>query len=457
MRLLVKNGTVVDPSGPSGGLMAVRDLLMDNGVVMDAGPRLAVPDNTVIWDASGLLVCPGFIDMHVHLREPGREDEETIATGTRAAAAGGFTAVVAMPNTSPVADNQAVLEFVRSRAEQEGAVRVYPVGCITRGQAGEELADMGELVRSGAVGVSDDGKPVANARLMRHALEYSLMFDIPVMAHAEEPTLSEGEMHEGAMSTILGLRGISRLAEEIMVARDLLLAEETGARLHICHVSTRRSVDLIRQAKAKGVRVTAEATPHHFTLTDEAVSGWDTSTKVNPPLRTQDDREAIREGLADGTIDAIATDHAPHSLEEKDVEYPLAPNGLVGLETAVPLAMTHLVSGGYLTMRQMVERFSLGPAAALGFPVPTFALGSPANVTVIDPSVEKVVDPLSFHSKSHNTPFAGMKLRGWPVLTVVDGQVVFDGRKASVRDPYRHFPQAEDHSQIDAINATVAR
>lgn len=429
MRLLVKNGTVVDPSR---GLTAHQDLLIENGVIRETGSGLAVglddPGSTTVWDASGMLVCPGFIDMHVHLREPGREDEETIATGTRAAAAGGFTAVVAMPNTSPVADNQAVLEFVRSRAAQVGVVKVYPVGCITRGQGGEELADMGELVRSGAVGVSDDGKPVANARLMRYALEYSLMFDIPVMVHEEDPTLAEGDMHEGAMSTVLGLRGISRLAEELMVARDLLLAEETGARLHICHVSTRRSIELIRQAKARGVRVTAEATPHHFTLTDEDVATWDTSTKVNPPLRTRDDREAVRQGLADGTIDAIATDHAPHSLEEKDVEYPLAPNGLIGLETAVPLAMTYLVGGGYLTIEQLVERFSSGPAAVLGFPVPSLAAGSAANITVIDPTLEKVVDPLTFRSKSRNTPFAGMKLRGWPVLTVVDGKIAFAAR-----------------------------
>lgn len=429
MRLLIRGGTIVDAgtSAQKPGTQQV-DVLVSDGIVAAIGEGLDAGD-CVVFDAQGCCVCPGFIDMHVHFREPGREDEETVKTGTRAAAMGGFTAVAIMPNTSPVADNQAVVGFVLARAAAEGIVRVMPVGAITKGLAGQEMAEIGELVKSGVVGVSDDGKAVANPSLMRRVLEYAGMFGIPVMAHEEESAFAEGDMNEGITSTLLGLRGISRLAEDLMVARDLILAEETGGRLHICHVSTKRSVSLIRDAKARGVRVTAEATPHHFSLTQEAVASWDTNTKVNPPLRSEDDRLAVIAGLSDGTIDAIASDHAPHSLEEKDVEYTNAANGLIGLETAVPLAMTKLVKAGHMSVVDVVNRFTTGPARALGLAIPSLEVGRVADITVVDMRLEQAVDAATFESKSRNTPFAGMILSGWPVLTVVGGRIAMCGRR----------------------------
>jgi dihydroorotase len=379
-------------------------------------------------DVRGRVVCPGFIDLHTHLREPGREDKETIATGTRAAAAGGFTAVCAMPNTEPVNDTAGITRAILERARTEGAVRVYPIGAITRGSRGEELAEYGDLREAGCVAVSDDGRPVASARVMRRALEYARAFDLTVIDHCEEPTLAQGAaMNEGTVSTLLGLRGAPALGEAMVVERDVLLAELTGGKVHIAHVSAAASVDAVRRGKARGVAVTAEVTPHHLLLTDQAVkdSGYDTSTKMNPPLRTESDREALLAGLRDGTIDCIATDHAPHTVDDKKVEYDQAAFGVVGLETAVSLCLDRLVGAGILDLAQLVALLSTRPARILGLPGGTLAPGSPADVTVLDPARRVTVDPARFASKGRNTPFAGWTLKGGPALTVVAGQVVW--------------------------------
>ena len=423
-RLLLKGGRLVDPAR---GFDGKAELCLEGGVVSAVGPRLA-PKGARVIDVSGLVVCPGFIDIHAHLREPGHEDKETIATGTRAAAAGGFTAVCAMPNTDPVNDNAGLTRAILDRARAEGVVRVYPIGAITQGSRGEDLAEYGDLRAAGCVAVSDDGRPVASAALMRHALEYSRTFSLPVIDHCEDPSLSAGaSMNEGRVSTLLGLRGAPGVSEAMVVERDLLLAELTGGRIHIAHVSTAASVDAVRRAKARGVRATAEATPHHLLLTDQAVqdSGYDTATKVNPPLRSEEDRLALIQGLRDGTIDCIATDHAPHTVDDKRVEYDAAAFGMVGLETAVALCHDRLVGAGLLRLPELVALLSSRPAQVLGLPGGTLAPGSPADVTVLDPNRRLQVDPARFQSKGRNTPFAGWILRGWPVMTVVAGQVVW--------------------------------
>lgn len=435
MKLLIKGGRLIDPAN---NLDRVADLLVEDGKIkaIGGGKEAGVIDagsGAEVIDAAGKLVVPGLIDMHVHLREPGLEAKETIATGTRAAARGGFTSVVCMPNTKPVIDNEALVEFIKSRAQRDGAVNVFPVGAITKGSKGEELAEIGDMSLTGAVAISDDGQPVANAQLMRLAMDYAKMFDLPVLSHCEDRDLvADGVMNEGYYSTIYGLRGITRMAEEVMVARDILLAELTGARLHLCHISTKGSVELVRMAKKRGVRVTAEATPHHFTLTDEAVGEYDTATKVNPPLRSADDVAAIKEGLRDGTIDVIATDHAPHTLEEKDVEYNYAPFGMVGLETAVGLAMSELVAAGILTLPQLIEKMSLNPAKILKLNRGTLTIDAVADITVINPEKAEVINPLEFASKGRNTPFAGRELKGLPVATVVGGKLVMQDRKVLV-------------------------
>lgn len=422
MRLLLKGGRVVDPQN---GLDETMDVLIQEGKVVAVDTAIGAEDARVL-DVRGKVVLPGLIDMHVHLREPGREDEETIETGTLAAARGGFVAVACMPNTDPPLDTGAAVRFVLSRARETGHVRVLPVGAVTRGLGGTELAEIGELRRAGAVAISDDGRPVTNATVMRHAMEYASMFDMPVISHAEDVELSAGgAINEGYWSTRLGLPGIPAAAEETMVARDIFLAELTGARLHIAHVSTAGSVELIRRAKEKGILVTCEATPHHFTLTDEAVAGYDTNTKVNPPLRTQRDVEAVRQGLADGTIDVIASDHAPHTAEEKEVEYELAAFGMIGLETSLALAVTELVRPGILTLGQLVERMSYGPARTLGLDWPGIVPGAEANITVLDPDASFVVDPAGFASRSRNTPFSGRRLFGKVVATVVEGRLAY--------------------------------
>jgi dihydroorotase len=421
--ILIRGGRVVDPAR---GQDEVADVYLAEGRVEAVGRNIGNPDGAMVVDARGQVVAPGLIDLHVHLREPGQEDLETVASGAMAAAAGGFSAVCAMPNTDPVCDNQGVVGFVKAQAQRAGKARVYPIGAVSLGQQGQQLAEFGELVGAGAVAVSDDGKPVVSSHLMRTALEYARTFGIPVADHCEEPTLSAGGvMHEGTVSTRLGLKGIPAAAEEIMVARDLLLAELTGGHVHLCHMSTRGSVELIRRAKERGVRVTAEACPHHFTLTHDACVGYDTNAKMNPPLREDADRAAIRAALKDGTIDAIVTDHAPHHYDAKEREFDDAPNGIIGLETSLGLAITELVRTGLLTLSDLVARMSAVPARIFGLPGGTLAPGTPADVVVFDPDVEWIVRPEEFHSRSRNTPFAGRRLFGRATTTVVRGQVVF--------------------------------
>lgn len=422
---LLINGHVVDPAQRIDG---VRHLALRDGKIAEVSERpfdAKRLEAAQVIDAKGRFVFPGLIDLHVHLREPGEEYKETIATGTLAAVAGGFTAVVSMPNTKPVNDSGAITDLILKQAKAAGLARVFPAGAASKGQKGEELAEIGELVEAGCRMVTDDGKPVSNSKLMRRVLEYTTVFDIPVMAHEEEPGLAgKGVMHEGTVSTRLGLRGVPAAAEVTMLARDIELLALTGGRLHVGHLSCEGSVDLVRAAKRRGLKITAEATPHHFTLTDEAVVGYDTSTKVNPPLRSARDRDAVIAGLADGTIDAIATDHAPHSPIEKDLEYDHAACGLVGLETALPLALA-LVRAGKLTMAQLVERMSIGPAKIIGVEGGSLAVGRAADITVVAVDEKWTCDPAKFKTKSRNTPFAGMALVGRAKLTLVDGRVVW--------------------------------
>jgi dihydroorotase len=425
VKLLLRNGRLVDPAN---GIDAERDLLVESGRVAKVGERLPEDGATVV-DCAGLVICPGFIDMHVHLREPGQEWKETIATGTRAAASGGFTGVACMPNTDPPIDSRSVVEFVLAQARQHGVVAVYPIGCVSKGQKGEQLAEMGDMAVAGARGFSDDGKPVASAGLMRRALEYARIFDLPVIDHCEEPTLvAGGVVHEGEVSTRLGLKGWPGVAEDLMVQRDILLAEYTGGAVHIAHMSTGRSAELVRRAKAAGVRVTCEVTPHHFALTHEAVLDYDTDAKMNPPLRAESDRAALMEAIADGTVDAIATDHAPHHADEKCVEFARAPFGVVGLETAVSLALDRLVHGGLIGLPRLVELMSVSPARILRIAKGSLAPGYEADFTVLDLDRDVTVAPSTFASKSANTPFGGWTLRGAPVMTIVGGRVVHDVR-----------------------------
>lgn len=421
--ILIRGGRVIDPSRGGDG---VADVLVSGGRIEAVGRNIPAGDGVTVIEAAGKVVAPGLVDLHVHLREPGQEDVETVASGAMAAAAGGFSAVCAMPNTDPVTDNQAAVGFIVSQAQRAARARVYPIGAVSLGQKGQQLAEFGELVGAGAVAVSDDGKPVVSSHLMRTALEYARTFGIPVADHCEDPTLAAGgAMHEGLVSTRLGLKGIPAAAEEIMVARDIILAELTGGHVHLCHMSTRGSVELIRRAKAQGLRVTAEACPHHFSLTHERCAGYDTNAKMNPPLREAADREAIRQGLKDGTIDVIATDHAPHHYDAKEREFDDAPNGIIGLETALGLAITELVDGGVLTLPELVDRMSTTPARIFSLPGGTLAVGAPGDVVVFDPTVEWEVRPEAFYSKSRNTPFAGRRLRGRAETTIVRGEIVF--------------------------------
>ncbi len=423
MGLLLRGGLVVDPAQQ---LEERRDVLVTDGRIAGVAAPESIPtEGHELYDCRELVVCPGFIDLHVHLREPGQEYKETIASGGQAAAAGGFTAVVCMPNTQPVNDNATVTRFILERAAQARQVRVYPVAAVSQGSQGKMLAEYGELKEAGAVALSDDGRPVANSQLMRRALEYARTFDLPVISHAEDLDLAgSGVMHEGLVSVQLGLRGIPAAAETVAVFRDCELARLTGARLHIAHVSTAGAVEVIRRAKDQGAPVTAETAPHYFSLTDEAVRGFNTNAKMNPPLRTAADVAAIQQALADGTLDCIATDHAPHSVLEKEVEFDQAANGIIGLETAVGLGL-RLVHAGVLTLTRLVALFSTNPARLLGLPGGTLTVGAPADLTVLHLHSPWTVDVDRFRSKSRNSPFHGWQLPGRAVMTVVGGKVVY--------------------------------
>jgi dihydroorotase len=422
--LLIRGGRVIDPSRGADG---IADVLVREGKSEAVGRNIPAETGIGLIDATGRVVAPGLIDLHVHLREPGFEHAETIASGATSAVAGGFTAVCAMPNTDPITDSQATVGFVLRQAIRAGKARVYPIGAVSLGQRGEQLTEFGEMVQAGAVAVSDDGKPVASSHLMRTALEYARTFGIPVADHCEDLSLAQGgAMHEGLISAKLGLKGIPSAAEEIMVARDIILAELTGGHVHLCHMSTRGSVDLIRWAKQKGLRVTAEATPHHFTLTHESCLGYNTNAKMNPPLREAADRDAIREGLRDGTIDCIASDHAPHHYDAKEREFDDAPNGIVGLETALGLAIRELVGPGLLSLTDLIARMSTAPARLFGLTGGTLAVGAPADVVIFDPDRRWVVRPEELHSRSVNSPFIGETLTGQADITLVGGRVAFD-------------------------------
>jgi dihydroorotase len=434
MRILIKHGHITDPSQ---GIDGVGNILIEGGKIKELELQEA-PNNTSLSkgalrgagdpefrtiDAEGFRVFPGLIDMHVHLREPGFEYKETIKTGTKAAIKGGFTTLCCMPNTFPVNDNASVTEFIKRKASQEGCCSVLPIGAITKGQKGEELAEIGTMKNEGCIAFSDDGQPVMNSLVMRRALEYSKAFNVPIISHCEDLTLSEGGvMNEGLLALTLGLKGIPVEAEQVMIFRDILLAELTGGELHIAHVSTEGSVNLIRSAKKRGVRVTAETCPHYFNLTEEAVKGYDTSAKVNPPLRTQRDIDAIKEGLCDGTIDVIATDHAPHHRDEKLREFDAAPFGISGLDTALSLSLK-LVKEGLLTQLQLIEKMALNPARILGRDIGSLKVGSDADVVIVDEHKELKVDPELFVSKGKNTPFAGWNLEGKPLFTIYKGKV----------------------------------
>jgi dihydroorotase len=427
-RLLIRNGRVVDPSQ---GLDQGMDVLIEDGVISSISERLTVPARTKILDAAGLVVAPGFIDLHAHLREPGFEHKETIASACRAAVAGGFTAVCSMPDTDPVNDDPSVTAYILRRAEQAGYARVHPVGAISQDLAGEGMAEIGELVAAGAVAVTDNHKPVRNSQLFRRALEYARSFDIPVLAHEEDLELSEGgSMHEGGVSTRIGLRGIPTTAEEVMVARDILLAELTGGRLHLCHLSAPISLDLARVAKSRGLAVTCEVAAHQFILTDEDVAGadYDPNWKTNPPFRGASDVEAILQAIYDGTVDAIVSDHEPHHADEKELDFADAPFGIVGLETAVPLALNRLVHGRVIGLMQLVRLMSTRPAEIFGLPGGTLREGSPADVTVLDLRALRNVEATKFQSKARNTPFEGVRLKGWPAATVVGGELVWQAK-----------------------------
>ncbi|HIE43438.1 MAG TPA: dihydroorotase [Candidatus Omnitrophica bacterium] len=419
--LLIKGGRVIESSS---GTDEVLDIYIEDGKIKKLGKNLKISGVEVV-DAKGKIVLPGFIDMHTHLREPGREDVETILSGSKAAVYGGFTSICCMPNTTPPIDNASTLEYIIERAR--GAhCNVYPVGTITKGRRGEELSEMAELKNLGAVGFSDDGRSVKDSLLMRRAMEYSLMLDAPILSHCEDETLSVGGcMNEGYTSTILGLPGIPKESEEIIVIRDLFLAELTGARLHICHVSTKRSVELIREAKRRGVKVTCEVTPHHFTLTEEAVTSFDTNTKVNPPLRTEEDIRAIEGGLKDGTIDVIASDHAPHLITEKEYEYQQAPFGMIGLQTALPLVMRQLVEKRILTLPEAVAKLTCNPAKILNLPKGTIKVGRDADLTILDTEKEWIFKPEEIQSLSKNSPFTGWEFKGKLIYTIVAGRVEF--------------------------------
>ena len=428
MKLLLTGARIIDPAQKIDG---ISDILLEGGKITKIGADLLQPENSrdaEIIELAGMILTPGLIDMHTHLREPGQEYKETIATGTRAAVAGGFTSIACMPNTDPVNDNRSITEFIIRKALEANLANVYPIGNISRNCAGQQLTEFWDLKEAGVVALSDDGKPVMDAALMRHALEYASSLDLPVIPHCEDIHLSAGGlMNEGYYSTILGLRGIPSIAEEVMTARDILIAEYTKSHVHIAHVSTRGSVRIIREAKKRGVKVTAETAPHYFTLTDEALQTYSTNLKVNPPLRSAADVAAIKEGLADGTLDAIVTDHAPHARTDKELEFEYAANGISGLETSLGLSL-RLVDEGILSLPELIAKMSLNPARILKLPKGTLETGADADITVINPQLNWMVNVKTFCSKGKNSPFHGWKMRGKAALTIVGGEIKYDGR-----------------------------
>jgi dihydroorotase len=435
MKRLLKCARVVDPANGRDGAFAI---LIDGDRIAAVGRDLPVDEGTVVVSVpGGFVVTPGLIDIHVHLREPGQEHKETVATGTLAAVAGGFTAVACMPNTSPVNDNAGVTEYILKKAAEANLARVYPIGAVSRGQKGEQLADIGELKQAGCVAVTDDGHPVSTALLMRRALEYTRMFDMPVIEHCEEPTLKgDGVAHEGLVASKLGLRGIPGEAESIMAQRDIALAELTGGRVHIAHMSARQTLDAVRVGKARGAAVTCEVAPHHFVLTDEAIASpvpYDTNTKMNPPLREAADRDAMLAGIVDGSVDVIATDHAPHHYDEKHVEFDRAPFGITGLETCVPLCFDRLVHPGRISISRLVELLSVNPARILRLPGGSLTEGAAADVTILAPDLHVTIDAKTMKSRSKNTPFDGWPLRGGVAATIVGGRIVFANPNASLQ------------------------
>jgi dihydroorotase len=436
MKRLLKGGRVVDPANGRDG---VFDVLIDDGRIARVDRDVPPDGASVVTIDSGLVICPGLIDMHVHLREPGQEHKETVATGAAAAVAGGFTAVACMPNTTPVNDNAGVTEYILKKAAEANLARVYPIGAVSRGQAGEMLADIAELRKAGCVAITDDGRPVATALLMRRALEYAAMFKMPVIEHCEEQTLkADGVAHEGFYASSLGLRGIPGEAESIMALRDISLAELSGGHVHIAHMSARQSLDAVRYGKSRGVHVTCEVTPHHFVLTDEMLGSpipYDTNVKMNPPLRDAKDRDAMLQGIADGSIDVIATDHAPHHYDEKHVEFDRAPFGITGLETAVSLCFDRLVHSGVISIGRMIELLSANPARLLGVAGGSLAVGAPADITILAPDLPVTVSVARMRSKSKNTPFEGWQLRGGVAATLVGGRPVYINDAVGVRMP----------------------
>jgi len=422
MPMLIKNGRVIDPAS---GVDCVADVLIEDGRIAAVAPDLSSP-NAEVLDATGLIVAPGFIDMHVHLREPGFEHAENIESGSRAAAAGGFTSICCMPNTKPVNDSATVTSYIVERARRKAVVNVFPIGAITKGSAGEELAAIGAMKGAGAVAISDDGLPVMNARVMRRALEFARSYDLPVIQHCEDLNLSAGgDMHEGAASVRWGLRGIPAAAEDVMVARDLVLAQLTGARYHVAHISTRNAAAMVDYARRQGLPVTCEATPHHFALSDDQMAPYDSNYKMKPPLRSACDRSAVVEAIASGAITAIATDHAPHPGSEKMQEFERCPFGIIGLETALALALEVLVHPGKITLHRMVELFTTGPESVMRLGRGTLAVGAPGDVTIFSTELSWTYDVNQSHSRSRNTPFHGRTFRGGPVATVVNGECVW--------------------------------
>ncbi len=423
MKILIQNGQIIDPASQTNAIM---DLLVEDGMIIKIEKNITDNADKII-DADGCWVTPGLIDVHVHLREPGYEYKETIATGTRSAAKGGFTTICPMPNTNPVCDSDIMVEYIKLKAEREGVVHVLPIGAITKGQKGEELSNIGKMAKAGACAISEDGKSVPSSGLLKTAMKYAKMFDIPVLSHCEDMALvGGGSMNAGPAAQLLGLKGISNDSEEVIVARDIILAKSIDSKLHICHISTKGSIEFLRQAKAAGQSVTAEATPHHFTLSDDFITDYDGNTKMNPPLRSKEDVAAICQALKENVIEIIATDHAPHSVDEKNCEYEKAAFGIVGLETALPLGIKVLVEGGWLTPMELIAKMTWNPAKMLGIDKGTLSIGKAADITIIDPNAEYKIDPSTFASKSKNTPFGGFDVKGKVLYTLVDGNIVVE-------------------------------